>query len=93
MTQQIGADDNLQDDGSRNPFRRLWQAWKRIAKKIANFQARVLLGIFYFVFLFPFALLLKWFADPLTIRRKTAPQWNTLDPSPDSHSARAGRQF
>ncbi|PYN94142.1 MAG: hypothetical protein DMD91_28640 [Candidatus Rokuibacteriota bacterium] len=40
-------------------LRRLWQGWKRIAHKIGDFQARVLLTIFYFVIVAPFGLKAK----------------------------------
>jgi len=35
-------------------LKRLWQGWKRVGKKIGDFQARLLLTIFYFVILAPF---------------------------------------
>jgi uncharacterized membrane protein len=40
-----------------------WQGWKRIARAIGNFQARVLLTIFYAVFVFPFGVAFRPFAD------------------------------
>jgi hypothetical protein len=33
----------------------LWQRWKRVARVIANVQARLILMVFYFVVLLPFA--------------------------------------
>ncbi len=47
-----------------------WQGWKRIARAIGNFQARVLLTIFYAVFVFPFGVAVRLFSDPLRIKRR-----------------------
>jgi len=54
---------------------RAWERWKIIAHKIGNFQARLLLVIFYFVVVPPFALIVKLFKDPLTL---TPPQQESL---------------
>ena len=56
-------------------LRRLWQGWKRIAHKIGDFQARVLLTIFYFVIVAPFGLAVRAFADPLSLRPTTPRGW------------------
>ncbi len=45
----------------------LWTAWKGVAHKIANFQARLILTLFYFVVVTPFALRVKLFSDPLQL--------------------------
>jgi len=37
-------------------FRRLWEGWKRVGKRVADVQSRLLLSIFYFAVLAPFAL-------------------------------------
>jgi hypothetical protein len=50
-------------------LRGTWQAWKRIAHKIGNFQARVLLTVFYGVLVLPFGLAARWLSDPLRIKR------------------------
>lgn len=55
-------------------LKRAWQAWKRIAHAIGNFQARVLLTIFFAVLVFPFGVLARLFADPLRIKRRPI-QW------------------
>ncbi len=53
-------------------FKRIWEAWKRIAHKIGNFQARVLLTILYIILVFPFGLGVRLFADPLRIKKRGA---------------------
>lgn len=48
---------------------RAWHAWKIVAHRIGTFQARVILTVFYGVLVLPFGLAVRWFADPLRIKR------------------------
>ncbi|MCZ6468400.1 MAG: hypothetical protein O6499_01985 [Candidatus Dadabacteria bacterium] len=57
-------------------FKRLWEGWKKIARVIGDFNARVILTVFYFVLLCPFALMLKLFTDPLEIKKKEHVGWH-----------------
>lgn len=69
-------------------LKRAWQAWKKIAHKIGNFQARVLLTILYATFVFPFGVLVRLSSDPLGIKRRT-PGWiNHPDETYDMQWAR-----
>ena len=54
--------------------RRVWERWLRIAGVIGDFQARVVLTLFYLIIVLPFAMGVRLFADPLNIKggRKTA---------------------
>lgn len=52
----------------RSWFSNLWESWKEIAEYIGDFQARLLLTIFYFTVAVPFGLLVCLFADPLQTR-------------------------
>ena len=55
-------------------IKRGWAVWTKIAHKIGNFQARVLLTIMYAILVLPFGLAVRLFGDPL--RMKTPPdQW------------------
>lgn len=56
-------------------FRRLWEGWKRVAKKIGDFQARLVLTIFYVLVIGPFALLIRWRGDPLGIKGRGPRGW------------------
>lgn len=47
-----------------------WQTWKRVARAIGNFQARVVLTIFYAVLVFPFGVVVRLFLDPLRIKSR-----------------------
>jgi hypothetical protein len=56
-------------------LRALWKRWTVIARAIGNFQARVILTLFYFVVVPPFALLLRVSRDPLRLRARTESFW------------------
>jgi len=56
-------------------FRRLWQWWKKVAEKIGNFQARLLLSFFYFVVVLPMGLVVKLSSDPLKLRKYQGSLW------------------
>jgi hypothetical protein len=71
--------------------RALWEGWKRVAKRIGDVQARILLTIFYFLILAPFALVVRWRMDPLAI--KTAAGWRSKEVTPGTPLERASRQF
>ena len=71
-------------------LRRLWEGWKRFGRKMGDFQARLLLTLFYFVILAPFALALRWGADPLGL--KAAGGWQPVTRAGDALE-RARRQF
>jgi len=64
-------------------LRKIWDGWKAIAHKIGNFQARIILFIFYFIVLAPFALIMKR-VDPMRIRSGSTHGWQerSTDSSP-----------
>ena len=72
-------------------LRALLKAWKSLAHKIANFQARLLLSLFYFVALTPFALRVKVFSDPLQLKRFRG--WVPRDRAETDPLAMARRQY
>jgi hypothetical protein len=55
-------------------LKRFWKAWTRLARKIGNFQARVLLTLLYAILVLPFGLIVRLFADPLRIKHRPT-QW------------------
>ena len=76
---------------ARDLLRLIWARWLVIAHVIGNFQARVLLTVFYFVIVPPFALIVKVAKDPLGMREpRTKSFWT---PRPDADPASARRQF
>jgi len=50
----------------------LWAAWKQLAHRIGNFQARVLLTILYALVLLPFGICVRLFADTLRTNQRPA---------------------
>ncbi|MEZ4548169.1 MAG: hypothetical protein R3B51_10825 [Thermodesulfobacteriota bacterium] len=64
------------DNSTTNPFRRAWNWWKKIARKIGDFNARVILTLFYLVPLLPFALAVRAFTDPLQMKKKERHGWH-----------------
>ena len=52
-----------------------WERWKAMAARAATFQARVLLVVFYWVVVSPFALVLRLVADPLELRQGRGGHW------------------
>ena len=60
--------------GAWSLYKSAWQWWKKLAHKIGNFQARIILSLFYAVLVLPFGLAARWFSDPLRIK-KLPDQW------------------
>jgi hypothetical protein len=77
--------------GARDLLARVWARWLVIAHIIGNFQARVLLTIFYFVIVPPFALIVKTAKDPLGLRQPRTESFWTPRAAADPAAAR--RQF
>ncbi len=55
-------------------LKRFWEAWKRVAHRIGDVQARILLTVLYAAAVLPFGVIVRLFGDPLRIRRRPA-QW------------------
>ncbi len=73
--------------------RRFWEWWKRVARKIGDFNARVILTIFYLILLSPFALAVRFLTDPLSIKKKTEKRWITREEDEETTPMeRAARQ-
>ncbi|MGM9992470.1 MAG: hypothetical protein ACI376_06460 [Candidatus Bruticola sp.] len=62
----VSSINSVDDPNSPSPS--LWERWKAMAARAASFQARILLIIFYWICVTPFAILLKLFADPLGLK-------------------------
>ena len=72
---------------------RAWKRWTVIAHVIGNFQARVLLSLFYFVVVPPFALVVKVWKDPLRLRLAAGETAWTERPATALPSETARRQY
>jgi hypothetical protein len=73
-------------------LRAAWNAWKRLARRIGDIQARILLTLFYYVVLGPFALVLRWRSDPLALERGVSGGWRSRPESLEEPMAQARRQ-
>ncbi len=82
-------------DGLEGPgrVRRFWKWWKGVARRIGDFQARALLSIFYYVVFAPFALGVRWLADPLDIKKGGSPFWQARNEGVGLPTERALKQF
>lgn len=56
-------------------LKKLWHAWKRIGQFIGDQIGRIVLTLFYFTLFMPFALGVRFFSDPLSIRPHTPAKW------------------
>ena len=69
----------------------LWQWWVRVAKKIGDFQARLILSLFYMLVIIPIGMIARMFADPLGLKQKRAAWESKSSSTPRLDDAR--RQF
>lgn len=61
---------------SENPIKKLWQSWKNFSERMGSFQSRIILSLFFFIIVSPFALAVKIFSDPLNIKHQSSkPHW------------------
>jgi len=74
-------------------LRRLWEGWKRFGRRLGDFQARVLLTLFYFSAIMPFAILVRCATDPLSLKSRTPRGWRPRPVAPGGPLERARRQF
>jgi hypothetical protein len=72
---------------------RFWTWWKRVARKIADFQGRLILTVFYFTVLVPFALVVRFGTDPLGIQAGASPEWLARSQDDADPHERARKQF
>ena len=56
-------------------IKNFWPGWKAFGQFLGNWLARVVLTIFYFTILIPFGLGVRFFADPLHIKKQPAELW------------------
>jgi hypothetical protein len=68
-----------------------WKRWKILGEAFGDFQGRLFAVLFYFTIFAPFALGVRLFSDPLTIRKAAAKWWDRAPVSTSLDDAR--RQF
>ena len=75
----------------KDPLKNFSQRWQKVAKQIGDFQARLILSLFYILIVLPIGLISRTFSDPLALK-KTAAHWNAKASSPPQMDD-ARRQF
>ena len=69
----------------------IWQGWQKVAKRIGDFQTRLILSLLYIVIVLPIGLIARLFSDPLALK-KSATHWDAKASSPP-RIEEARRQF
>ena len=76
-------------------FKSIWSVIRGIgrviepfAKKLGNFQARVILVVLYAIFVLPFGVLARLFSDPLRIKKRPAAWISTPEEAMDMQWAK-----
>ena len=70
----------------------VWQRWKKIARAIGVVQTRLLLIVFYFLFVMPLGLIMRTTGDPLHLKPRKGSNW-TPHRQDDASLDSARRQF
>ena len=73
-------------------LQRVWARWKDIAHSIGNFQARLLLSVFYVIICPIFALIVKG-KDPLQLHTRNRGSFWSERPRDEDATTLARRQF
>jgi hypothetical protein len=92
---------SMQMTGSDQPYMReshgllqaIWQRWKKFGRKLGDVQARLLLSLLYFTIFVPFALVVRWLCDPLSIKPRAQRGWRAKTEPKGSPMERALNQF
>ncbi len=90
--QMTGSDQPYMGE-SRSLLQAMWERWKKFGRKLGDVQARLLLSLLYFTIFAPFALVVRWLCDPLSIKPRTPQGWRAKTELKGSHMDRALNQF
>lgn len=84
-----------QPQAKRGYFGLAWDRWLLITKPIGDFNARLLMGIFYFTILVPFGLISRLGSDRLRLKMPAEgqPLWQAREQAGDLSVDDARRQF
>ena len=74
-------------------MKNIWKKWQGAARKIGDFQARVILTLLYFIVIGPFALIVRWGADPLSLKKGEQRGWRMKSDVEGPPMKRAMNQF
>ena len=76
-----------------NLIKKFWEKWQIFGHKVGNFQARLILSLFYFIVICPFAAVVKFGSKPLRLRISNGSNWLLDEGDGGDLLARARRQF
>lgn len=76
-----------------NFLRSIWEKWKILGHKFGNFQARLILGLFYFIVVCPFAAVVRLISKPLRLKILNTSSWRSEEKEQGDIMSRARRQF
>jgi hypothetical protein len=69
------------------------EKWKILGHKVGNFQARLILGVFYFIVIAPFGCVVKFISKPLRLKMLHNSNWLPHEEEVAEVGSRARRQF
>jgi hypothetical protein len=76
-----------------NLFKKFWEKWKIFGHKVGNFQARLILSLFYFTVVCPFGMIVKFISKPLRLQLSHGSNWLPHEGGGEDVMSRARRQF
>ena len=74
-------------------IRVLREKWKVFGYKVGNFQARLVLSLFYFIVICPFAVVVKFVSKPLRLKVFNTSNWLPNQTRDEDILSRARKQF
>ena len=77
----------------RNLVKKLWQSWADFSRRMGNFQTRIVLSLFFFIVVSPFALAVKSFSDPLRLKYRNNDSHWLLKTETEADLEQFKRQF
>ena len=72
LSKEISQRSKKSEESSIKINKNLWRSWKNFSSRMGSFQSRIILSLFFFFFVFPFALVVKIFSDPLRIKNRSS---------------------
>ena len=71
----------------------LWIRWKVFALKVGTFQFKIVLSLFYFLVMPPFAVIVKLFTEPLELKKSSSAKWHPTEIRQEDSFRESKRQF
>ena len=90
ISQPVDLSDPTAMSPSLSLWRRAWEGWKRIAHAIGVVQTRIVMLLFFFIFILPLGLVLRLFRDPLHLKHPEGSNW--LPHRQEPHTLKSAQQ-